>query len=116
MAKEYKVRFEGVPEDFTDYGIEYSKDKDGNTVTKQVIDEPFVIKRGQTKTIDEKTYKYLTKKGVVKTLAEQEEIERVKAKLVNKRSKRPEPKKDVQFFSDDEVSMVFNDMPFEVEE
>jgi len=117
MVKEYKIKFESkAAEDFTDYGIEYAKDKDGNIVTKNVLDKPFIIKKGQTKTVDEKTFKYLEKKGSVKTLAEQAEVARLKTKLLNRKSKRQEPKKDTQYLTDEEISTVLNDIPFEVEE
>ena len=117
MVKEHKIKFESVAaDDFTDYGIEYSKDKEGKTVPKQILDKPFVIKKGQTLSVDEKTFKYLEKKGSIRTIAEQAERERMQAKLLNKRVKRPEPKKDVQYLDDEEVSVIFNDIPFEVEE
>ena len=114
---QHKIRFESVAaESFTDYGLEYSKDKDGNTVPKQILDKPFVIKRNQTMEIDDKTYKYLVKKGAIRTLAEEQERQRLKKKLFHKKARRVEPKKDVQYMDEEEKIMVFNELPFEVEE
>jgi len=64
-SKMHKVRFEtetGLPRTFRDHGLEYSKNMRGEIVKDQILDEPFVIKNGQTLELDDKTYKYLKKK------------------------------------------------------
>lgn len=113
--KEYKIKFEnnlgGV---FVDPGVVYSKDNNGNIIATNVLKTPFEIKDGQTKTIDADTFNYLKEKGAIRNKTEQQERERLRRKLMIKRSGRAEPRKEMQTFTEKERLLIFTDLPYEV--
>ena len=115
--KMHKVRFEtetGLPKTFRDHGLEYSKNQKGDIIKHQMLDEPFVIKNGQTMELDDKTYKYLKEKGSIISAAEKDEVDRLRRRRMKKKAARAEPKKDYQTWDDDTMTKVFNPHPFDV--
>lgn len=113
--KKRKIKFDGeVATSFQDKGVEYKKDNNGNIVEERILSKPFVIKSGEEQEIDEETYQYLKEKGALRTKAEQKERIRLRRKILGKKSWRAEPRKDVQTLSDEDINLVYNDLPYEV--
>jgi hypothetical protein len=124
-AKEHKVRYEtpfptdgarDIPiAEFRVPNIHYERvGKDGEREIVEDRDEPFVIKSGQTITVDEDTYQFLLKRKAILTPEKKAEQDRTRRKLLGLKSVREKPKKDPQTYSDEEMTKVFNDLPFEV--
>jgi hypothetical protein len=62
VDKTYKIKFENhLKGEFIDSGKFYTREGK-RTFVEDVLKEPFLIKSGQTKEIDQKTYDYLKKK------------------------------------------------------
>lgn len=128
MAKKktHKIKFETpFPNDIKDVaraefrvpGIHYEKTgKDGEREIVEDLPEPFVIKSGETKTIDHELYEYLISKKAILTVEQKAEQDRTRRKLLGQRTVREKPKKDVQTYTDEEMNKVFNDLPYEVME
>ena len=116
-AKQYKVKFDSdVMFEFIDHGKHVEKDKQGQEFTVDDLPAPFVIKRGQTKIIDQKMYDYLKSRNVLISAFERAEQERLRGKYLRRKSVRSEPKRDVQTWTDDVNTVIFTDLPYELEE
>lgn len=114
MAKEHKIRFDSeLGGEFRDEGKSYKR-VNGETEVIEHLKQPFVIKAGTEMTLDEETFKYLKDKGAIRSKAEQKERERLRRKLLVKRSGRAEPKKEMQTISDHDRYLIFTDLPHEV--
>ncbi|MDP3065881.1 MAG: hypothetical protein Q8N08_04005 [Methanobacteriaceae archaeon] len=114
MVKEHKIKFDNeMGGEFIDHGISYKK-VDNNTIVTNHLKEPFVIKAGEEKTLDEETFKYLKDKGAIRSKAEQKERERLRKRLMARRSGRAEPKKEMQTISDHDKYLIFTELPYEV--
>jgi hypothetical protein len=123
-VKTHKIKFEtpfphdiqGVERaEFRVPGIRYEKTgPDGDREIVEELPEAFVIKSGETKTIDEELYQYLISKKAILTAEQKTEQDRTRRKLLGLKSVREKPKKDPQTYSDAEMTKVFNDLPFEV--
>lgn len=105
MAKNNKVRFDGntAAESFRIKGVEILRDKDGQKYEKKVLEQPIIIRKGETVTIDEETLAYLKKNKILMTNAEI----KLKKKLI-------EEKKPLYEMNDEEKTLVLNDRPYEV--
>jgi len=115
VKKEYQIKFEnGLGGSFIDPGMSYSKDAQGNIVATDVLKSPFEIKDGQTLTVTPEVYQYLRDKGAIRTKAEQKERDRLRKKIMIKRSGRAEPRKEMQTLSEKERLLIFTDLPYEV--
>ena len=114
--KTYKIRYESPFPDgvFRVPGIHYERLPNGDKKIVEDIPQPFEIKANTTVTIDQALYDYLKEHKALLSKAEKAEQERVRRKLIGKKSRRDSFKKDVQTYSDDEMNKVFNDIPFEV--
>lgn len=111
----HKVKFDSeLDGNFTDYGEEYEKDLKGNTVVIKKLPKPFKIKAGQELEIDDETFQYLLEKGSIRTKAEEKERQRLRKKLLVKRSGRAEPKKEMQTIPDEDRYIIFTELPHEV--
>lgn len=116
--KTYTIRFDSELEGktFIEQGVKYINLPDRQREKISILPEPFIIKAGETKVIDQTTYDYLIEKKVLLTEEEKEEKDKFRAKKLKLKSGRAEPKKDIQTFTDEEKIKLFVDLPYIVVE
>lgn len=119
----YKIKYESaVSQTFSLPGKEYYYNEQGKLVGKQIIPQ-FVIKSGEEKSVDEKTFEYLKRCGALRSKEDMKKREKLQKKMKDQKYDRTydivkgpqsEKQKEVEALTDEERSLLLNDLPYEV--
>lgn len=114
----YKIRYDSAVEgrEFIETGIRYERNPKTGKQEKNSVIKPIRIKAGETLKLTPEQFHYLNDKGLVLDAEKKAERDKIKAKLLNVKSGREEPKQEMQVISDEDKIKIFVDLPYLVEE
>lgn len=111
--KTYKIKFESALPDreFIIKGKEIKVLPDGKKIVEQIVPK-LTMKDGQTKTIDQKTYDYMIKGGLLLTPEQKEEKDAIRRKYGAMKRERFTATSAPPSITDEEKKQIYVDLPY----